>query len=492
MITLFPDQIDLDGRLRTAIKQHQSVLVYAPPGFGKTILAAHIINGSYRKGRRAVFVCHRKLLLEQTAKTLSKFGINYGFIADGYPRNPLANIQVATIGSIINKLDLLEFDLVICDEAHISGAPMWVKLIKHYRDHGAKIIGLSGSPERADNKPLSMNFDELVRGPDPQFLIDAGRLAKFKAYAPVVADLSGLRKSKGDYTTASLEEKFDKPSIIGDGAASWGKFARGLRTVIYCVSVEHSRHTAATYQGAGIRIEHMDGETHPNEKKRIILEFATGKIDGISSCDLLTTGFDLSSQVDMDVPIQCGQYLRPTESLPLATQMLMRPMRAQEGYAVLLDHVNLFKTHGLPSDPHEWNWRGETSGKKGSGGHVTPTTTCGDCFATFHASSNACPYCGCSKDIHGRQIEVVDGHLEEVDPDLVRQARAEEQRALNKRVQQTRGLPDLARLAVELGRDAGWVFNTYKHRPDGRKDIPYGEVVRAMAKARVDMEKQSA
>ena len=100
-----------------------------------------------------------------------------------------------------------------------------------------------------------------------------------------------------------------------------------------------------------------------------------------------------------------------------------------------------------------------------------------------------CPYCGCVRDIEGRQIEVVDGELEEIDPDLVRQARAEEQRALNKRVQQTRGLPDLARLAVELGRDAGWVFNVYKHRPDGRKDIPYGEVVRAMAKAKIEMEK---
>lgn len=487
MITLFPDQMDLDARLRAEIVKHQSLLIYAPPGFGKTVLAAHIIGGSWRKGRRAVFVCHRKLLLEQTAKTLAKFGIEFGYIADGYAPDPSKNIQIATIGSIINKMDQYEFDLVVCDEAHISGAPMWVRFIAHFRDQGSKILGLSGSPERADGNPLSMNFDELVRGPDPEFLIENGRLAKFKAYAPVVADLSGLRKSKGEYTPASLEENFDKPSIIGDAADSWGKFARGLRTVIYCVSVDHSKHTAATYQGAGIRIEHMDGTTHKNEKRRIIMDFATGRIDGISSNDLLTTGFDLSSQVDMDVPIQCGQYLRPTASRPLATQMLMRPMRAQDGHAVLLDHVNLFRSHGLPSDAHDWNWRGN-EGESKSAPAVTPTTTCGDCFATFRATQPSCPYCGCTRDIEGRQIAVVDGVLEEIDQKQAKADREAEKAKLNREVQQTRSLPDLCRLAIDRGYSPGWVFNKYRTRPDGRRDIPYGEVMRAMAKARVEAE----
>lgn len=466
MITLFPDQIDLDARLRTEIARHQSVLIYAPPGFGKTILAAHIINGAYRKKRRAVFVCHRKLLLEQTAKTLSKFGINYGFIAAGYPKNPLANIQVATIGSLTGHFDQYDFDLVIGDEAHISGSPQWVALFAHYRAKGAKILGLSGSPERADGKPLSMNFDELVRGPDPQFLIDVGRLAKFRAYAPVVADLSGLRKSAGDYTTASMEEKFDKPSIIGDAVSSWGKFARGLRTVIYCVSVEHSKHTAATFQANGVNIQHMDGETLAVDKKRIIMGFARGDVQGISSCDLLTTGFDLSSQVDMDVPIQCGQYLRPTASLPLATQMLMRPMRAQEGHAVLLDHVNLFKTHGLPSDPHDWNWRGNERKGGGKGGHVTPTTTCGDCFATFRATQPKCPFCGCVRDSEGRQIQVVDGELEEVNPDLVRQAREEEKRSRQiiekMEERECKTLTDWVRLGKKRGHGNGWAKIMWK------------------------------
>ena len=488
MIDLFPDQIQLDADLRSALRTHKSALVYAPPGFGKTVLAAHIMEGAMRKKRRAIFVCHRKLLLDQTSRTLQKFKIPHGAIASGWAVNPLLDIQVATVGMLSSRAAKWRADLIVCDEAHISGSPGWVKLIAHYRSTGAMVIGLSGSPERADGKSLAMNFDVLVRGPDPQYLIDNGRLAKFRAYAPVEANLSGLRKnsSTGDYATSDLADRFDKPSIIGDAVTSWGKFARGMRTVIYCVSVEHSKHTAQIFTAQGIPIAHMDGEMDDDERRRIILDLASGKIIGISSCDLLTTGFDLSSQVGFDLPIQCGSYLRPTDSLPLATQMLMRPMRRQEGNAVLLDHVNLFKMHGLPSDPHEWNWRGSDSAKKSSGERTQPIVVCGDCFRTFRPTKPCCPFCGHERDRDGRQIKVVDGELAEVDldPNLVRQARAEEQAKLNDRVRQTRGLLPLARLAVELGRDAGWIFHLHKTR--GNPDLNYSQAVKAITQARLE------
>lgn len=483
-ITLYPDQIELDAALRAAFGHHQSVLVYAPPGAGKTVLASHVMEGAHRKRRRAIFVCHRKLLLEQTSKTLRKFDIPHGFIAQGWPRNPLANIQVATIGTLVSRMDRYPADLIVCDEAHISGSPTWVKLIAHYRSIGAKIIGLSGSPERADGKSLAMNYDTLVRGPDPEFLIANGRLAKFKPYAPVEADLSGLRRnsSTGDYATGDLEDRFDKPSIIGDAVSSWAKFARGMRTVFYCVSVEHSKHTAQIFTASGIPVAHMDGEMTDAERRAVIMDMARGRILGISSCDLLTTGFDLSSQVDMDLPIQCGSYLRPTSSLPLATQMLMRPMRRQEGHAVLLDHVNLFMNHGLPSERHEWSWQGREGGSRKGGERTIPVTVCGQCFAAFRPTSACCPFCGYTRDRSGRQIEVVDGELEEIDPDLVKQARREEQDRVNRMVQQARGLLPLARVALELGRDEKWVF--MKHKTRGNPGVMIAQVVAAMRQAK--------
>lgn len=488
MITLFPDQIQLDADLRAAFSKHQSVLVYAPPGFGKTVLAAHIMLGAYKKRRRAIFVCHRKLLLEQTSKTLRKFDIPHGFIAAGWPRNPMADIQVATVGTLISRMERWPADLIVCDEAHISGSPTWTKLIAHYRSIGAKVIGLSGSPERADGKPLTMNFDEMVRGPDPEFLIENGRLAKFKAYAPVEANLSGLRRNSatGDYAVSELEDRFDKPSIIGDAVSSWGKFARGMRTVIYCVSVDHSKHVADTFTANGIPVAHMDGEMGDADRRRIIMGMARGKIIGISSCDILTTGFDLSSQVDMDLPIQCGSFQRPTSSLPLATQMVMRPMRRQDGHAVLLDHVNLFKMHGLPSEAHDWKWQGKDGKRSKSGEARVPMTVCGQCYAAFRPTAPCCPYCGYKRDREGRQIEVVDGELEEVDPDLVRQARREEQDRVNRMVQQARGLLPLARVALELGRDEKWVF--MKHKTRGNPSVMMSQVVAAMRTAKKEME----
>src|SRR4051812_48210776 len=69
VITLRQDQLDLVSDARHAMRDHQSVLFQAAPGFGKTVAAAYIAKSVQDKGKRAIFAVHRKELLYQTAKT---------------------------------------------------------------------------------------------------------------------------------------------------------------------------------------------------------------------------------------------------------------------------------------------------------------------------------------------------------------------------------------------------------------------------------------
>lgn len=503
MITLRHDQMEAVENLRAELRNNQSVLLRGPCGFGKTVVSAYMAAGSDRKNKRVIFGVHRRELARQTAATFAKFGINYGLIMAGYPQNPLANVQIASADTLRRRPVLLKCDMFIPDETHLWGTGVREEIIHTVYKDGSYIVPLTATPARGDGKGLGIIkdgagkiisgiADAIVQGPSEAWLIEQGFLAKYRAYAPVQMDMTGIRTrvsfGEKEHSTADLEEKFDKPKIIGEAVANYRKFAYGRRMIGYCFSRKHGDHMAETFTASGIPSAYIDGETPDAERRKVIMAFATGSIMCLFNVALFREGFDLSAQVGMDVPIQAVGLYNPSKSLPLAIQMMMRGMRPQVGHTIILDHANILRDHGLPDDEREWPLEADPKKSK-KGGHVTATVTCGDCFATFRPTQPKCPYCDCVRDIEGRQIVVVDGELEEIDPDLVRQARAEEQKAINRRVQQTRGLPDLARLAVELGRPANWVYQTYKHRPDGRKDIPYAEIVRAMAKAKLEMEK---
>ena len=59
MITLREDQEDVRSKLRVALRSSSSVLVFAPTGFGKTVLAAALIKLIFDANKRVIFCVHR-------------------------------------------------------------------------------------------------------------------------------------------------------------------------------------------------------------------------------------------------------------------------------------------------------------------------------------------------------------------------------------------------------------------------------------------------
>lgn len=440
------------------MSEHKSVLLYMAPGGGKTVVAAYMAKGVQDKGKRAIFACHRDAILNQTAKTFDQFGIDYGFIASGYPESD-KSVYVASIDTLRKRVT--ETDMLVVDEAHGSGAKTWNDIIQHYRDAGAYIIGLSGSPCRLDGKPLRAAFDCMVMGPQPRWLIDNKYLSEYKAYAAKRYDLSVLHTRDGDYLQAELDERFNRPSIIGDAVDTWRQYANGLRTVAYAFSIKHSHAVVEAFNAAGVLAAHMDGNTPKKEQRRIIESFADGEIKVLSSVEILTTGFDLSAQVGRDVPIEAVSLLRPTQSLALAVQMMGRGLRYKPYPAVILDHAGVIATHGLPCQDREWSLDGHAPNKKPAGG-VIATCICQECFAVFRPSY-ACPYCSAIREIDGRKIDIKEGELAEVDILAARQAvvdaQAEADRKADRRKQgMSRTLDEMADIAASKGYAVGWLM----------------------------------
>src|SRR5689334_1313980 len=55
----------------------ESTLVVMPTGTGKTVLAGMCVEEAlHRHGRKALFIAHREVLIEQAYKTLCGFGLD--------------------------------------------------------------------------------------------------------------------------------------------------------------------------------------------------------------------------------------------------------------------------------------------------------------------------------------------------------------------------------------------------------------------------------
>lgn len=483
MIILRDDQVSVVDETRSALSIHQSVLMRCPCRFGKTVVAAFMAQRSVSMNRRVIFACHRDAILNQISKTLTKFGVRHGYIASGKAANPFVMAHVASADTLRNRLSELDnCKLLIVDEGHLWHSRTRKLIIDYAKEKGAKVVILTATPIRLDGKPLSDIADHMVMGPTEAELIERGSLAQYRVFAPVNADLSGVHSRMGDYVTSEIAEKLDKPSIVGDAPQTWLKYARGLRTVVYAINRSHGKHVLEAYLAAGIRAAYIDGETPKVEQLRIAHALADGKIDVLVSVELLTTGYDLGSLVDRDVTIQCVQLLRPTKSLQLAIQMMMRCMTPWVGTSIILDHVNMILSrdgtvnHGFPDDDRDWSLDG-SGGARQEGVADFNVWTCETCFASVRSTKAVCPYCEKEHTIKPREIPVEAGELLEI-----KRQQAIQKQARKRQVQSARDLPSIASIALERNYSAGWVAQRMKAL--GLKGASFSEIHHAMHEAR--------
>jgi superfamily II DNA or RNA helicase len=338
--------------------------------------------------------------------------------------------------------------LLIVDESHLSKSDTWSKVIEYY---DTWTVGMSATPCRLDGKPLGDIFDTLITGVDTKWLIKNKRLAPYEYYAPTMVDTSGLRKVAGDYVASDLEQLMDERAIYGDVIKSYRKFADGERAVCYCVSVEHARITAENFNSVGIRAEMLSAGTSERRRKTIMDDFRSGKITILCNCTLLSEGISIDE-------VSCVMLLRPTESVALGIQQMMRCMRYLPGKtAKILDFVGNYTRIGLPDDDREWSLDKPISRKK-----ITDENgnfyirCCPECFMTF-ATADTCPFCGTAYPLHPREIQAHE-EIELARITAEEAARVEEEKKKSRMEQgQAQSFEEL----VKLGRSRGYKNPSY-------------------------------
>jgi DNA repair protein RadD len=246
---LRPYQIDVIAEIEAAIAVgERRILLVAPTGSGKTVIAAALIAAT---PRRALVVAHRREIVNQTSAKLTARGTQHGIIQAGDDKKlrPMAAVQVASIQTLharairSNTMLMPLAYLLIIDEAHHACAMTYQKVIEAYPD--AIILGLTATPCRGDGRGLGGIFATMIECPQVPDLIEQAYLVKSRVYAPVDPDLRGVKTHAGDYVESQLAERMDQDKLVGDIVTHWHKYGERRRTVAFGCSVGHSS-TSAT------------------------------------------------------------------------------------------------------------------------------------------------------------------------------------------------------------------------------------------------------
>lgn len=452
MISLRPYQSEITDAIRSAYASgKRAPMVCLSTGGGKTTIFSYIAKNATAKNKTVFLLCHRAELTKQIAGTLARFGTHHQIIAPG----PIvrqcqveqfkglgrsfvsgtAGAYVASVQTLIKRLDKYPNpDLIIVDEAHhLTEQSTWGRIVAAYPD--AKILPVSATPCRLDGRGLGVGHggfaDDLINGPTMRELIDAGYLSPYRIFAPPTElDLSHVKKRMGDFAKDQLTEAMDKPVITGSAVEHYKKLTAGKRAIVFCVSVAHAEHVAAEFNAAGVVAESLDGTIDALERDARIKRFSDGKTLVLTSCEIVSEGFDLPA-------IEVAILLRPTASLALYLQQVGRALRVFEGKteAIILDHVGNVLRHGLPDEEREWTLEGVTRRAKSKQDEEPDVkiSTCDKCYA-IHEPAPVCPVCGFVYPVKERKLEQTEGELKEIGADEL-EAMRRKQRALQGQAQ---------------------------------------------------------
>ena len=127
--------------------------------------------------------------------------------------------------------------------------------------------------------------------------------------------------------------------------------------------------------------------------------FRAGKFSVLCNVGIIAEGISIDE-------VTCCMLLRPTDSVALGIQQMMRCMRYMpDKKAKIIDCVGNYTRIGLPDDDREWSLERAMSRRKSLNKNGDfYIRCCPECYMTFKTAP-VCPYCGAEYPLHPREIQ---------------------------------------------------------------------------------------
>ena len=319
-------------------------LLVLPTGTGKTICFAKVTEDRVRMGDRVLILAHRGELLDQARDKIAK-STGLGCSVEKAEESCLDSFYRITVGSVQtlmrqSRLDRFKpdhFGTIIIDEAHHALSPSYRNVIDYF--DGAKVLGVTATPDRGDMKNLGEVFDSLAYEYRITQAIKQGYLCKIKALTiPLKLDISKVGISAGDYKVGEIGTALDP--YLDQIADQMAEHCMNRKTVVFLPLIATSQKFRDILEKRGFRAAEVNGDSE--DRAEILADFEAGKYNVLCNSMLLTEGWDCPA-------VDCIVVLRPTKVRGLYCQMVGRGTRLSPGkdHLLLLDFLWMTEKHEL-------------------------------------------------------------------------------------------------------------------------------------------------
>lgn len=372
-------QKEIYDKIKEELKTHTGVCAVLPCRSGKSYIMKEVVDNACKKGSKVLILAHRNLLISQHKKLID-------------------NCRIASVFTEANHLGENGMpNLIIIDEAHISGAESYKKVCEYYN---CKRILFTATAKRLDNKPLDL-AEVIINGVSGDELISLGNVSKYDLYAPKLnIDLSNVQMSGSDFNNEQLGEIMMERKIYGDIIKYYRQLANNKQSIAYCTNVKHSVSVCELFNENGIPAVHIDSNTPEKERLRIMDDYRAGKYKILCNCNLISEGITLPE-------CECCLLLRPTQSETLYIQQACRCLTPAPGkVAVIIDFVGNCYAHGTPTEKRFYTLEAKQQRIRNSTREPDVVAReCTHCFRVYKGNDPICPYCGANNGKTRKQIQ---------------------------------------------------------------------------------------
>ena len=334
---LRPYQTDsLKAIIRKMMSGVNKQVVVQPVGTGKTLVMA-ALPGALKipAGFQTFYLTHREELIEQTVEKLEAMypdkivGVEQGSNECDGETTDIIVASVQTVG-LAKEVDgqwiysdrLTKFGrdrvrVVICDELHHATADNYLNVFRYFRvlkgdprydDRSKLLVGFTATPNRADNVGMEKIVDCIAYERTLAEMIDEGWVSQIRAKSiETMADISKVKKSKGDFAIKELEREINTPERNQLVVDKYKELGEGGLFFAFTVDVQHAEDLADKFKENGLDVGVISYRTKKDERRDLIRRARAGDLDGLCSAVALSEGVDVPNA---QVALMC----RPTQS----------------------------------------------------------------------------------------------------------------------------------------------------------------------------------
>jgi DNA repair protein RadD len=378
--------------------EHRRDLIYLSTGSGKSVIFKAISEKYLSEGKCVCFVVYGRSIVDQAArKHFSEISDNVCMVMGAKKFRKDADLYCCSISTLQNNKKLQQkiinrCSVIIVDEAHNATSKSYKSFLNEV-PLAIPVIGLTATPFWIGKKGHDY-WRHVIHPISTLGLVREGYLVMPKVFGPAKKmNTDKVKSSGGDYNSKDLFEANDDLKIYSDLIKSWEKYAKGLRTIVFCINREHAANLVSEFRAAGYRAAYADANTPLEERLSLAKKLEKKEIDLLMNVNIFSTGVDIPA-------IECALMARPTRSLVLWIQQVGRALRLcpeiGKKQAVIIDAAGNCDRLGHPLSDFKARLKDKPKGKKNDDNGAIKTKECPECGYVTSENASSCISCGAS------------------------------------------------------------------------------------------------